>query len=138
MWVIEVVSDIQIFIDMIFKLGILAIGFAALAILHQHREKELSEERKRFVERINELKSQVDEYRQRINELNEKHRVELEHYTRINKMLEELKKAIDNNAIRLTCPSHQTYASILVDGTIICEKGHRIWPREDKEVEGHG
>jgi len=47
-------------------------------------------------------------------------------------MLIELKKAIDAGAVRLACPKHpDAKIQILADGTILCSKEHRLWPRGD-------
>ena len=125
-------SDISLLIDIIFKIGILALGFAALAVVMQGREAELNEERKKCRERISELKNQVEEYRQRITELSERHKAELEQYAKMSKMLLELKNAIEGEAVKLTCSEHGTDVILLADGTIVCDRGHRVWPRGEE------
>ena len=44
-------------------------------------------------------------------------------------MLEALNSAVKAGKVKLTCPEHKDAdVTLLIDGTLICSKGHRLWP----------
>ena len=55
---------------------------------------------------------------------------ELNTLSRDIKRLQALNAAIRSGAVSLKCPNHPDAAvRFLADGTIVCEEGHRLWPK---------
>jgi len=64
------------------------------------------------------LEAREREFKERLNELSEKA-----------VMLEALNSAVKAGKVKLTCPEHKDAdVTLLIDGTLICSKGHRLWP----------
>ena len=128
-------NELTLLIDMVFKLGIVGALIALVAYMFRSGSEEVFRVRKEYESRIKELKERLNEYRERLDELRKQHREELAKYSRMSKMLIELKNALDSGAVKLTCPKHpESSVTVLADGTIVCSKGHRVWPPEKEEV----
>ncbi len=57
----------------------------------------------------------------------------------ISKMAKELEQALKAGKITIMCPEHKREVEVLLDGTIICPEGHRLWPPDrDEGVEDEG
>jgi len=114
------------------------VGIAAIVVLTVKLLSNPNVEglKRAYEERIEGLKRQINDLRELLKTKDIAYREELKKYTKINKMLQELNKALEHGAIKLACPQHQgSEVTILADGTIVCSKGHRLWPLEVKEVE---
>ncbi|RLG89933.1 MAG: hypothetical protein DRO36_06950 [Candidatus Hecatellales archaeon] len=118
-------------LDILLKVSVMGMGWAAVAYLFVSRGNEVSRIRKEYEERIKSMREQLSELKERIKELKEQHREELRKYAKVNKMLLELRNAMDSGAVKLACPKHpDAEVTVLADGTIVCSRGHRVWPPE--------
>ena len=128
-------NELSLMLDTLLKISVMGVGWAAVAYLFMNRSSEVSRIRREYEERIKALKEQLSEYRDRIEELKRVHKEELRKFSKVNKMLLELRKAIEEDAVKVTCPRHpDSEVTILADGTIVCSKGHRLWPPEKEEA----
>ncbi len=93
---------------------------------------------------VEQLREQVKTLRELLKAKEAEFEAELRRVARASKLARELDKAVRAGAVRLTCPIHRDKdVTILSDGTIICEEGHRLWPPGEEEVKlaeggGHG
>ena len=115
-------------------LGILAIPLVIAAIYRLVRRDNTERIKAMYQERIDALKEEIKELKERMAFKEQQHREELKNLLRSSKMVAALKDTLDKGSIKIRCSEHDTDVEILADGTIICRKGHRIWP-EKKEVE---
>ena len=75
----------------------------------------------------------IEELEKYIELLKRSHKEEIQMYMKTERMAIELKNAVTNGAVKLRCPEHpDAEVQVLADGTIVCSKGHRLWPREPK------
>ena len=75
----------------------------------------------------------IEELEKYIELLKRSHKEEIQMYMKTERMAIELKNAVTNGAVKLRCPEHpDAEIQVLADGTIVCSKGHRLWPREPK------
>ena len=125
-------------IDSLLNIATLILMFAAIAFMFIVVAMLRNNPDEKLVEENRKLREQLETLRELLKAKEAEYREELESVVKHSKMLRELHKAIKAAAIQVKCPEHGTDISILNDGTILCSSGHRIWPREDKEVEGHG
>ncbi len=73
----------------------------------------------------------IEELEKYIELLKRSHKEEIQMYMKTERMAIELKNAVTNGAVKLRCPEHpDAEVQVLADGTIVCSKGHRLWPRE--------
>ena len=124
--------DLGLKITVIIVMWLIGAGFLNYVITEP--QKAVDRVRKDYEERVKVLRQQLKDYRERIQFLQQKHKDELRQYAKVNKMLVELKKAVDAGAVQLKCPKHpRAEVTVLADGTIVCSKGHRLWPPEEEE-----
>ena len=105
---------------------------ATVRLIRNPSTKALREEYER---RIEDLKAENKDLRNLLRRKEELYRKELEDVLRKSKMIMGLNAAISRGVVKAICPVHKSDVQILVDGTIICREGHRIWPSESKAVE---
>ncbi len=110
-------------------------ALSTVAVIHTIREsgrkweEEIERVKQRYEERLDEYKKQVDRLEKLLKTNEIMHREEVARLTRINRMLHELSQAVERGAVKLSCPKHlDSEVTLLMDGTIVCGKGHRIWP----------
>ena len=82
--------------------------------------------KKEYEERISAYKDQIKELNERIDLLKKLHKEELEKHIRADKRMRIVYAAIESGAAKLVCPVHNEELEILLDGTMICRKGHQI------------
>ena len=74
----------------------------------------------------------IKELKERLAFLQRRHKEEMKQYTRISRMLHELKKAMDAGVIGLVHVKDGGEVELLADGTMICRKERkRVWPVEE-------
>ncbi len=119
-----------------------AMALAAIAVYHSLREgsrqweEEIRRVKQSYEERIDSYKKEIESLKELLETREKVHREEIEKLARINRMLHELHNAVEKGAVRLTCPRHiDTGVTLFIDGTIICDKGHRLWPLETGAAE---
>jgi len=132
-------NEIDVLLDVLLKVcgvaALIAITDSAIKFVNRSQE----EIKKEYEERIKNYKEQLEELRELLKTRENAHKEELKRIARTNKMQLELGKAIEAGAVQLRCPKHpEAQVTLLLDGTITCSKGHRIWPPEvEKEVVSH-
>lgn len=108
----------------------------AIAFTHHvisEPKKALEKLRKEYEETIKAKNEQIRDLRERLEFLKTKHKEELKQYTKLSRMLKELNAALSEGAVVLKCPKHpDADVQILADGTIVCSKGHRLWPKGEE------
>jgi len=125
----------KIFFDVGFViLTWVSILFIVVAIYRLLSSPDVDKIKKEYEERIKNLKDQVKELQDTIKLREQQHKEELKSYLRSSKMVIGLKNALDHGVVKVKCPIHDEDVEILADGTIICRKGHRIWPREEEKI----
>ncbi len=87
--------------------------------------------RKEYEARLKAKDERIHELENYVELLKKKHNEELQMYMRASRSAVELYNAVTNGAVKLRCPEHpDANVQILADGTILCSKGHRLWPKE--------
>ena len=121
----------------IILLLIIPLVIAVIITMFRSGSKEIEELRKRYETQIKTMNDQIHTLREMLELKERQHRDELKRYLKRSKMIVELNNAINAGAVKVICPIHNEDVEILADGTIICRKGHRIWPAkvEFKEPE---
>lgn len=117
------------------------IGLAALNIAYivkrmrmHDREPRTPKRRKRVIEEYEEEELEEEEdYEIRRRKKKRKPRAKTQPIS-ISKMARELEKALKARKIAIMCPEHKREVEVLLDGTIICPEGHRIWPPDQEEL----
>ena len=118
------------------NIGLILLMYCGIALavvgtvrLIRNPSREVEKVRSEYERRIGELKEHNKELRERIDELKKMHKEELQKYTKTSKMLLELHAALSKGVVKLACPQHpKEEVTLLADGTIVCSKGHRLWP----------
>jgi len=114
----------------------LSVGLAIAGIYRLLRNPKEHLIRKEYEERIEALNKQIKTLEDLLKAKELAHKEELRRYSKINKMLHELRAALSQGAVKLTCPKHKdAEVTVLADGTIVCSEGHRLWPVEVKKRE---
>ncbi|AQQ75450.1 hypothetical protein JdFRA1000001_17c [uncultured archaeal virus] len=116
-------------------LGILAIPLVIAAIYRLIRRDNTERIKAMYQERIDALKDQIKELKERMAFKEQQHKEELRDLLRSSKMVAGLKNALDTGLIKIRCSEHDSDVEVLADGTIICREKHRIWPPEKVEDE---
>ena len=98
-----------------------------LLMLIQQGKNTCESERKKYQT----CKTALDETQGMVRQLRAEYNKRLKEYTQYNKLALSVYEALKNGSVKLVCPKHKTDVQILTDGTIICGKGHRLWPPED-------
>ena len=92
---------------------------------------EIETIRREYEARLKAKDERIKELEEYIDMLKRKHKEELQMYMRTSRSAAEVYNAIKNGAVKLVCPEHpDANVQILADGTIVCDKGHRLWPKE--------
>ena len=125
--VLEFLMDIAVTILVFMSIAFMIV---VMYLLKDNPDKKLVEENRKLSEQLQTL-------RELMKAKEAQYEAELNSVTKASKMLRELNKAVRDGAVRLVCPAHAKDATILSDGTILCEEGHRLWPKEE-EVSEHG
>lgn len=87
--------------------------------------------RKEYEARLKAKDERIHELENYVELLKKKHNEELQMYMRASRAAVEVYNALRNGAVKLYCPEHPgANVEVLADGTIVCSKGHRLWPRE--------
>ena len=106
-------------------------GVLLLMLVSIGRE-ECNSEKKKY----NMCKAALEESRKLVQDLRAEYNKRLKEYTQYNKLAISIYEAMKNNRVKIICPQHNTPVQVLTDGTIICSKGHRLWPVDEDEEAG--
>lgn len=129
-------NELGMLVDLLVKLSAVGVGWAAVAYLFTSRGDEVDKVRQRYEAVIKSKDEVIKDLRERLEYERAKHKEELMQYTKTSKMLKELGNALNAGAVKLRCPQHpDAEVTLLADGTIVCSKGHRIWPPEGEAIE---
>ena len=84
---------------------------------------------------VDRLRKQVDMYRKMLEAKEREFKERLKELSEKATMLQSLNDAIKAGKVKLTCPEHKdAEVTLLIDGTMICSKGHRLWPPSPEEA----
>jgi len=108
----------------------LAIVLSITLLLKLARNDKAARIEREYMEKLDSLRKQLEVTEKLLESKEKECREQLEKVARVNKMLLEIKKALDSGVVKLVCSTHGETVTVLVDGTIICPKGHRVWPPE--------
>ena len=120
--VLEFIMDIAVTILVFMSIAFMIV---VMHLLRGNPDQKLIEENRK-------LREQLETLRELIKAKEAQYEAELNRVSKASKMLRELDKAVRDGAVRLVCPAHTKNATILGDGTILCEEGHRLWPKEEE------
>jgi len=127
--------DIGLKVTVIIAMWMIATGFVIW--ITSEPGKEVERIKKEYEANIKTKDEMIKDLKERLAFERSKHKEELKQYTKTTKMLKELNNALNAGAVKLKCPKHpDAEVTLLADGTIVCSKGHRIWPPEGPEGEG--
>ena len=91
---------------------------------------EAEEIRREYEARLKDKDERIRELEKYIETIKKRHEEEIQMYMRASRSAIELYNALTNGAVKLRCPEHpDSDVQVLADGTILCSKGHRLWPK---------
>ena len=90
---------------------------------------------KYYKEKIKELKDQVDWYRELLEEQKKHYQEEIRKLTKISSAVKSLVAALDEGLIEIRHVEDNGKVVVLKDGTLVCDKGHVVYPKPDKQQE---
>jgi len=89
--------------------------------------------KKQFEEEIRRLREQLKTYQELLEAREKECKARIKEISERAVMLEGLNTAIKSGKVKLKCAQHDADVTVLVDGTIICSEGHRIWPPSEEK-----
>ncbi len=89
---------------------------------------EIESLKKSYEDRIKGYEKEIESLKSSLEAKEKEKKEEIERFAKISRMLQELYAAMQKDAVKLACPQHiGANATLLVDGTIRCDKGHILW-----------
>ena len=111
----------------------LVVGIIGLATWSIRNMVEARRGKREYLEEINRLKEELRINKELLEKTKEHYEERLKQLARIAKPAKAIAEALEAGVVKLVDVSDEGRVIPLPDGTLVCEKRHVVWPRQEEQ-----